>query len=452
MGADRAGRAGARPRRRREPPHETRVLRLALVGGLPALLVALWWLWLEPHPLRVRVTLTIVVVGTWLGVAAALRERVVRPLQTLSNLIAAVREGDFGIRARGAGEDDALGLALHEVNSLAETLRAQRLRAMEADALLRRVTEEIDVAVFAFDAGGALRLVNRAGEQALARPAAAVLGETADALGLGGALEGESPRLVELALPGARGRWEARHGAFRLGGHPHTLLVLTDVSRALRAEERAAWQRLVRVLGHEINNSLAPIKSLAGMLRGIAGRAERPDDWEEDLRSGLGVIEGRADALQRFMAAYAALARLPDPRPAPLDVDAWVRRVAALETRLSVRVRPGRTVEILADGDQLDQLLINLIRNAADAALETGGGVEVGWSARDGRLEVLVDDEGPGLSGTTNLFTPFFTTKPGGSGIGLALSRQIAEAHGGTLTLEPRTDGRGARARLVLPA
>ncbi|HYG69175.1 MAG TPA: ATP-binding protein, partial [Anaeromyxobacteraceae bacterium] len=240
--------------------------------------------------------------------------------------------------------------------------------------------------------------------------------------------------------------------AFRIGGHPHTLLVLTDVSRALRAEERAAWQRLVRVLGHEINNSLAPIKSLAGMLRGIAGRAERPDDWEEDLRSGLGVIEGRADALQRFMAAYAALARLPDPRPAPLDVEAWIRRVAALETRLAVRVRPGRPVEILADGDQLDQLLINLIRNAADAALETGGRVEVGWATRDGRLEVLVDDDGPGLSGTTNLFTPFFTTKPGGSGIGLALSRQIAEAHGGTLTLEPRVGARGARARLVLPA
>ena len=440
--------------RRRRRSHETSVFRIALVGGLPALLVALWWLWLEPHPFRVRLTLTLLMLVVWLGAALALRERVVRPLQTLSNLVAAVREGDYGLRARipPDGNEDALGLAFWEINTLADTLREQRRQAMEADALLRRVTEEIDVAVFAFDEEGALRLVNRAGEQALGRPAAAVLGLPAARLGLAGCLDGVSPRLVELALPRAHGRWEARSGAFRLEGRPHTLLVLTDVSRALRAEERDAWRRLVRVLGHEINNSLTPIKSLAASLRDLAARAARPADWEEDLRGGLGVIEGRADALQRFMSAYARLARLPDPRRAPLAVEDWVRRVAALETRRPVGVRPGPALTIYADGDQLDQLLINLLRNAADAALETGGGVEIAWTLRAGQVEVTVDDDGPGLSGSANLFTPFFTTKPGGSGIGLALSRQIAEAHGGTVTLEPRPSGGGARARVVLPA
>ena len=438
------------PPKKRNLPHEARIFRLALVGGLPAVAVALWWLWLEPHPLRVSLTLSLVVVGTWLGIALGVREQVIRPLQTLSNLIAAVREGDYGIRARGAGEDDALGLAFHEVNTLADTLRAHRMRALEADALLRRVTEEIDVAVFAFDATGALRLVNRAGEQVLGRPAAAVLGRTADALDVAGCLDGSSPRLVELGLPGARGRWEARHGAFRLDGRPHTLLVLTDVSRALRLEERAAWQRLVRVLGHEINNSLTPIKSLAGSLGELAARPTPPPDLADDLRNGLAIIAGRADALQRFMGAYAALARLPDPQRAPLAVDAWVRRVAALEIRRPVIVRGGPPVSIVADGDQLDQLLINLVRNAADAALETDGQVEIGWAVRDGTVEVAVDDDGPGVSGSANLFTPFFTTKRGGTGIGLVLSRQIAEAHGGTLTLESRAPA-GARARLVLP-
>jgi len=440
------------PRAQRRPPHEARVFRLALAGGLPAVTVVLWWLWLEPHPLRVRLTLTLIVVGGWIGVALGLREQVIRPLQTLSNLIAAVREGDYGIRARGAGEDDALGLAFHEVNSLADTLRGHRMKALEADALLRRVTEEIDVAVFAFDAAGALRLVNPAGEQVLGRPALVVLGRTADALEVAECLQGPSPRLVELALPGARGRWEARHGAFRLDGRPHTLLVLTDVSRALRLEERAAWQRLVRVLGHEINNSLTPIKSLAGSLLDLTARPTPPADLADDLRDGLAIIAGRADALQRFMGAYAALARLPDPQRATLAVDAWVRRVAALETRRPVIVRGGPAISIVADGDQLDQLLINLLRNGVDAALETGGGVEVSWQKLGVRqVEITVADEGLGVADTHNLFVPFFTTKPQGTGIGLVLSRQICEAHRGTLTLEPRTDRRGALARLLLP-
>jgi signal transduction histidine kinase len=242
-----------------------------------------------------------------------------------------------------------------------------------------------------------------------------------------------------------------RSSTFRQEGLPHQLLVISDLSRVLRAEERSAWQRLVRVLGHEINNSLAPIKSLAGSLRSLASRPVRPPDWEHDLRSGLEVIEGRSEALGRFMGSYARLARLPRPRPGAVDVAAWVGRVAALETRLAVRVLGGPGVSVTADGDQLDQLLINLVRNAADAALETGGAVEVAWRIAAGVLELVVEDEGPGLPDPGNLFVPFFTTKASGSGIGLVLSRQIAEAHGGALSLEPRAGRRGARACLRLP-
>ena len=186
-------------------------------------------------------------------------------------------------------------------------------------------------------------------------------------------------------------------------------------------------------------------------LRSLAGRQPRPHDWEHDLRSGLEVIEGRSEALGRFMGAYARLARLPQPTPGPVDVSAWVRRVAALETRLEVQVIPGPAVTVSADGDQLDQLLINLVRNGVDAALETGGGVAIGWRTRGGVLEVIVSDEGPGLPDAGNLFVPFFTTKVSGSGIGLVLSRQIAEAHGGGLTLASGEGGRGARACLRLP-
>lgn len=437
--------------RRRPATHESRVFTAVLAAGLPAVLTACWLLWTGEHPLRVRLTFSLLAVGVWLVGAALVRERVARPLQTISNLLAALREGDYSIRARGAGADDALGLALLEVNVLSDTLRGQRLRELEATALLRRVMEEIDVAVFAFDAERRLRLVNRGGERLLGLPAERLLGRPADSLGLADCLVGESPRPVDAAFPGAVGRWEARSSTFRQDGRPHQLLVLSDLSRVLRAEERLAWQRLVRVLGHEINNSLAPIKSIAGSLRSLAGRTSRPADWEQDLTSGLQVIEGRAEALGRFMSAYARLARLPPPRLGPVKVVDWARRVAALETRLPVRLRPGPDVVLAADGDQLDQLLINLVRNAVDAVLETGGGVEIGWRTGRGVLELVVEDEGPGLPDPGNLFVPFFTTKATGSGIGLVLSRQIAEAHGGSLVLQPRDGARGARARLRLP-
>jgi nitrogen fixation/metabolism regulation signal transduction histidine kinase len=431
--------------------HETRVFYSALAAGAPAVALSAWLLWSSAHPLRLKATLSLLILGSWLGGAFVLRDRVARPLQTIANLLAALREGDYSIQARGASPSHALGLALLEVNALRETLRSQRLRALEATTLLRRVMEEIDVAVFAFDAEQYLRLVNRGGERLLGQPSERLLGRTAETMGLSDCLTGESPRTLDAVFPGGAGRWEVRCSTFRQEGLPHRLLVLSDLSRVLRAEERSAWQRLVRVLGHEINNSLAPIRSIAGSLRNLAERSERPADWEHDLRSGLRIIEGRSEALGRFMGAYARLARLPSPRLGPVNLGEWVGRVVALENRVGIRVAGGPALELSADGDQLDQLLINLVRNAADAALETGGEVTIYWGPRDSTVEVVVEDEGPGLPDAGNLFVPFFTTKSNGSGIGLVLSRQIAEAHGGNLSLEQRTDRSGARARLRLP-
>ena len=419
--------------------------------------MALLLLWTGNHTSKVEWTVTLLVLLVWLGASLALRERVVRPLQTLSNMLAALREEDFSMRARGARTDDALGLALLEVNTLGQTLREQRLGALEASALLARVMAEIEVAVFAFDAQRRLQLVNHAGEWLLSEPAERLVGRDAASLGLAACLEGAAPRVLETAFPGGNGRWEIRRSTFRLGGRPQQLLVLSDLSRVLRDEEREATRRLVRVLGHEINNSLAPIKSVAESLqslvaRGAAARGALSGE-AGDIAKGLALIAGRAESLSRFMAAYARLARLPPPRLQPLDVSTWVRRVAALERRLEVQVQAGPDVVISADGDQLDQLLINLVDNAVDAALESGGGcVETGWRRERRFVEVWVRDEGPGLSDTANLFVPFFTTKPEGSGIGLVRSRQIAEAHGGTLTLQNRGEGKGAEARLRLPA
>jgi len=431
--------------------HEQRVFWLALLGGLPAVALALGLLWFGDFTPRTQWTLSLLVAGIWLACAAVVREHVVRPLQTVSNVLAALRERDYTLRARGSNPEDALGLLLLELNSLGDDLRAQRLGALEATALLRRVMEEIDVAIFAFDGAQTLQLVNRSGAALLGRAPEQLLGRDALSLGLAGPLAGDAPRVDALTFPGRAGRWEVRRGQFRQSGLPHQLLVLTDVSRALSDEERQAWKRLIRVLSHELNNSLAPIKSIADSLLALITREPAAGDRNEDLRKGLGVIASRSESLSRLMAAYARLARLPPPRLESVVVQDWVRRVVALETRGPVAITPGPDLTIQADGGQLDQLLINLVRNAVDATLEGKGAVEIGWEAKNGQLDVWVRDEGAGLADTANLFVPFYTTKPDGSGIGLALSRQIAEAHGGALTLSNRMSGQGCEARLTLP-
>jgi two-component system nitrogen regulation sensor histidine kinase NtrY len=432
--------------------HERQITILALVTGLPALIVALVLLWTGDFAPRAQWTLTIALVVFSLGCTVALRERVIRPLQTLSNMLAAIREQDYSLRARRSNPGDALGLAMLELNSLMNELRERRLGALEATALLRRVMSEIDVAVLAFDDAGALRLVNASGERLLGQPAERLLGRRAEELGLAACLEGDAPRLVELQLGTTAGRWELRRGGFRQGGRPHQFIVLADVSRALREEERLAWQRLIRVLGHEVNNSLTPIRSIADRLQHLLGRSPPDAALGDDLHRGLGVIAARSEGLSRFLAAYTRLARLPPPRLGTVNVREWVQRAVRLETRMAIDVIPGPDVALVADGDQLDQLLINLIANAVDAASGTGGGVRIRWANTDRAFHLVVEDDGPGLPESANLFVPFFTTKPGGTGIGLVLSRQIGEAHGGTLTLINRFGARGCEARLTLGA
>jgi PAS domain S-box-containing protein len=424
---------------------ERRLQWTVLLGALPLLVLALVLLF--PRSAKIQVWIWILALGfaafvVWRA-ALHVHARVLHPLQTLSNLLAALREGDYSFRARVEGPKDALGQVFGELNTLSELLQQQRLRAIEATALLRAVMAEIDVAVFAFDSSGALRLANRAAEQLLGRPAEGLLGSTAAELGLDTALacEGE---LLDISFPGREGRFEVRRAEFRQGGHPHHLLVLSDLTRTLRQEERQAWQRIIRVLGHEINNSLAPIQSLTSSIGTFLER--RGEDWEQDARQGLSIIHSRAQSLGRFMDAYTRLARLPVPSKRNTPIDPLVQKVVSLETRALVAIQAGPPSEVFLDPDQLEQALINLLRNAVEA----GGPVTMGWRIESGWLEFSIEDSGPGLPEGGNLFVPFFTTKPAGTGIGLVLSRQIAEGHGGSLFLENRAQG-GARARLRVP-
>ncbi len=430
--------------------HEGSVQALALAAGLPAVLFAGWVIGASDYSSKVMWTLGLVIGGAWLGFGFAVRERIASPLRTVSNLLEAIREGDYSIRATGAAGTDSLAEVMRQVNAMGTTMRSQRLGALEATTLLRKVMEEIDVSIFAFDEKQKLRLVNRAGERLLGKTSERMLELGAGELGLAEYLEDETVKTVQRVFPGGSGRWGISRSSFREGGLPHRLLVLTDLTRPLREEELQAWQRLVRVLGHELNNSLAPIKSIAGSLEMIVKRDPLPEDWREDMQSGLSVIAARSESLARFMGAYAKFARLPQPALAPVRLSELVQRVVRMEVRLPVVIVGGPEMTVQADADQLEQLLINLVKNGVEAARETGGGVTIRWELAPWQVALRVEDEGPGLAATTNLFVPFFTTKPSGSGIGLVLCRQIAEGHGGSLTLENR-EGPGCVALLRLP-
>jgi two-component system nitrogen regulation sensor histidine kinase NtrY len=428
--------------------YETRILLLALgVGAVPLAVLAVV-LWHLGASLGYALSMFSIAALAWLIAAHRLRFEVVYHLQTLANLLEALREGDFSLRGRRARRDDALGEVVLEVNALAQTLREQRLEAREASALLQKVVVELDIAVLAFDRGGSLKLANPAGARLLGSAPERLLGKSAEQLGLTELLAGPTASIVQRSFPSGTGRWDVRHATFREAGIEHRLLVISDLSRALREEERKAWQRLIRVLGHELNNSLAPIMSMAATLSALVARDPLPHDWRQDLGSGLSVVGDRAGALSRFMTAYASLARLPSPNRRTVDLAQLAKRVAALETRSAVRTE-GPPLRIEADADQLEQALINLVKNAVDAS-EGRGGVLLRWRGTGDGTLVEVIDEGPGIANPDNLFVPFFTTKPGGSGIGLVLSRQIIEGHGGTLTLENRSDARGCVARVNL--
>src|SRR5271166_2510275 len=441
---------------------EKRIAFLAVLAALPGVAFGTTLIWTSTWTRDVKIVLTGLELFLWLVLTLVLLDEIVRPLQTLTSVVGALREEDYAFRARGAVPNDALGELAMEINSLADILSEQRIQSVEATALLGRVVDEIDAPLFTFDPDHILRLMNAAGERLLQQPSARLLGNTASHLGLNACFEARNETLVELPYSTPNARWMVRRSAFRQNGVPHTLIVLSDVSRALREQERSAWQRLIRVLGHELNNSLAPIISIAGSLASRLPLRELPEEQNADFQRGLNIIESRTAALHRFLQSYRRLAQMPSPTPQPVELRPLLERVAILETRLSVEIASGPDLVLMIDPDLIEQMLINLVRNAVDAALEQAQATQAGsqaadpkvsmrWEQFDRKVALMVEDNGIGLLNPSNAFVPFYTTKPGGSGIGLVLSQQIAEAHGGTIELANRQDARGCVVKVLLP-
>ncbi len=430
------------------PAFERRVLLGSWLVALPALL-GVTVLLLAGVPERALCwLLAVAVVAATTLIARWQHRRVVYPLYTLAGLLEALREGDYSMRGVQGG---VLGDAIYDINALADRLQKERLQFEDSARLLGKTLAALDSAVLVFDHDARLRLLNPAAQRLLAGDRGSLIGRQAGELALDGLLAAPSAQVISHTFPGRSGRFDIRHAPLRNEGRSGRLLVINDVGRVLREEERQAWQRLLRVLGHEVNNSLASIHSLAGTLATVIAREPLADDWREDARGGLQVIGKRAESLARFLAGYSRLAALPPLQKRELDLAELVPAVARLEQRMVVQVESGAPLTVQADPDQLEQALINLLRNAVEASLPSGGQVVMLWRAEGERAVIDVIDDGPGLPGSDNLFVPFFTTKPGGSGIGLALVRQIAEAHEGGVSLSARDDAGGVIARLWLP-
>jgi two-component system, NtrC family, nitrogen regulation sensor histidine kinase NtrY len=449
----------------RNIPLEYRLRILCCVIFAPGFLLALVLLSRAKTPWPVIAGTLGFLVVVFLIFMGMLVEQIVRPLQTMANVVASLREGDYSFRARGSKTPGALGELSLEINSLADMLQGQRLSELEATALLRNVVVAMDAPVLAFDRANNLRLINPAAERLLDLTAEMAIGRNAFDLHLAQFLHeaeneaGADRRIITIGQEANAGRWMVRRSTFRQRGVPHTLLILSDVSAALRQQEQQAWRRLIRVLGHEINNSLTPIKSIAATLR--SRMQAEPTGGDPDFDKALKIIESRADSLNRFVQAYRQLAQLPQPVFRRASLRPLMERVAALETRVNVEFEPGPDLLLEMDPDQMEQLMINLIRNAVEATLARSSEskppyalpnmrpeVKLSWRVDREVVEILVSDNGTGLSNPSNLFVPFYTTKAGGSGVGLTLVRQICEAHGGAVDLTNRPDGPGCQARV----
>jgi two-component system nitrogen regulation sensor histidine kinase NtrY len=435
---------------------EHELLLSILLSGLPGVVLSCILLWNSSYSFIHKTEITALLVLLWTTMSISTRRNVIDSLHVLSNVISSMEEEDFSVRAALTSRRGALGELARNINSLAQALEVERLGTLEAESLLRKVLFEVDTAIFAFSPDGRLRLLNRAAVSFLGKDEKSALNLTAQELGVADLLRGPLSETIYRSRQHDDKRWIVRRAHFRQQGVRHDLVVLSEASEILRAEERLAWQRIIRVLGHEINNSLAPIRSLTRTLLRMASATQLPANFRENLNQGMEVIGGRAESLNRFLQGYALLAKLPAPTPHMFILHTLVERVTALESRIAIKVIPGPKIRIHADSDQLQQALINILRNAVDAVLLKSQqvapeSVTMSWQSQAADLIISVRDCGVGLADTENLFVPFYTTKENGSGIGLLLSRQIVEGHRGTLSIRNRSDAPGCEVELRLP-
>lgn len=369
---------------------------------------------------------------------------------TLANLVRAIRNGDYSQRASSIARDDPFGSLKYEINELADELQRNRLSSTENDFLIQNLIDKLEMAVLILDEGRRLAMANPSFGRLYERPIAELHGLSLDELGLKGLLSPESGPTHWINFPARSSRYLVHVTEFRQDGRARLLYLFTDLKNPLREEERMAWKRLIRVMGHELNNSLTPIISLTNSLKTRIPSSGMDERNAEDFGEALDIVASRATHLGNFVQSYARLAKLPEPKREAVPLGRLLSRVANLENNSRIIFADDAECVINVDPAQVENLFINIIKNAMEAMGDGDGKVRISWKRQSTEVTVWVDDEGPGLTAEENLFVPFFSTKPNGNGIGLIFCREIAEANGGSIELKNR-EGGGCRARIVLP-
>lgn len=433
-------------------PFEAHLIRLVLLASLPLLLLLLWMMVLAN--ISIWLILLTGLFGSLMILYASysIYQKISYQFRSISNLLEALIQGDYALRARSDQSGGALDELVSAMNDLAQGMSQQRWESVESQLLLRTIIEHIDVAIIALTQNNQIRFSNPAADHLLQLHNTSSNQQLLQQLAFVQELTSGCHQLVELSLGYQQGRFNVYIEEFRDAGKQHKLLFITDMRSLLRTEERKAWQDLIRVISHEINNSLSPIASISQTLKRLIERDARGETLAEDLREGLHIISERAIGLSQFVESYKQLAKLPEPQIQPLAIRPLVEKIVALFHHTAIEIETETNFTLQLDPIQFEQVLINLIKNAVEATALTNPSsiIKIRWAVSHQFFKLDICDQGTGISNPNNLFVPFYSTKKQGSGIGLVLSRQIIEAHNGRLTLSNQDSG-GCCASIELP-
>lgn len=435
-------------------PFEAQLTQLSLVSSIPLLLLLLWVM-IYAH-VSIWLTLLVALIGGLLVIYTSYRihQKSAYQFRSLSNLLEAMIQGDYSLRARSDESNSALDELVVSINGLAQRLSSQRTESVESQLLLSTVIEHIDVAIVALNEANNIRFLNPAAKNLLQLGQEDSNATLLEQLSVVQSFSSGHHQVVELSLGRQQGRFNVHVEEFRESGLQHKLLFITDVRTLLRSEERKAWQSLVRVISHEINNSLSPIASISQTLKRLLSQKENNvSENKKDLIEGLTIITERANSLSQFVDSYKQLAKLPEPNKQTTSILELLEKIKLLFKNQKIIIDPKADIQLFIDPVQFEQVFINIFKNAIESMsqVNTQGVVNVKWNAKGSFFKLNIYDEGCGIGNLDNIFVPFYSTKKHGSGIGLVLCRQIIEAHGGSLVITNRIDAQGCCVSIEVP-